>query len=296
MHRDKYRLIIPYLLPTSLLYAVFVLYPYVSAMYTSLTIWHGYSVNKQFVGLYNFEKMFQDDNFWNALRHNLTLLVLLPLLTLSISLFFAFLFTQVREGGRFYKLTQVYRITYFFPQVMSAVAIAVLWSFVFHPTIGILNSALHAVGLTGPTWLGDPSTSLLSVLIVAVWSGIGFYMVLFIAGMQSIAADYYEAARMDGANGWQIFWNVTWPLLWDHTRTALIFVSIGALDMFTLTQVLTEGGPNRSSDVLATYLYEVAFKNGEFGYSTALGVALFVITMIVSGIAFQLGRRDRLEY
>ncbi len=296
MHRDKYRLIIPYLLPTSLLYAVFVLYPYVSAMYTSLTIWHGYSVNKKFVGLYNFEKMFEDDNFWNALQHNLTLLVLLPLLTLSISLFFAFLFTQVREGGRFYKLTQVYRITYFFPQVMSAVAIAVLWSFVFHPTIGILNSALHAVGLTGPTWLGDPSTSLLSVLIVAVWSAIGFYMVLFIAGMQSIAADYYEAARMDGANGWQIFWNVTWPLLWDHTRTALIFVSIGALDMFTLTQVLTEGGPNRSSDVLATYLYEVAFKNGEFGYSTALGVALFVITMIVSGIAFQLGRRDRLEY
>jgi N-acetylglucosamine transport system permease protein len=296
MHRDKYRLIIPYLLPTSLLYAVFVLYPYVSAMYTSLTIWHGYSVNKKFVGLYNFEKMFEDNNFWNALQHNLTLLVLLPLLTLSISLFFAFLFTQVREGGRFYKLTQVYRITYFFPQVMSAVAIAVLWSFVFHPTIGILNSALHAVGLTGPTWLGDPSTSLLSVLIVAVWSAIGFYMVLFIAGMQSIAADYYEAARMDGANGWQIFWNVTWPLLWDHTRTALIFVSIGALDMFTLTQVLTEGGPNRSSDVLATYLYEVAFKNGEFGYSTALGVALFVITMIVSGIAFQLGRRDRLEY
>jgi len=126
MHRDKYRLIIPYLLPTSLLYAVFVLYPYVSAMYTSLTIWHGYSVNKKFVGLYNFEKMFEDDNFWNALQHNLTLLVLLPLLTLSISLFFAFLFTQVREGGRFYKLTQVYRITYFFPQVMSAVAIAVL--------------------------------------------------------------------------------------------------------------------------------------------------------------------------
>lgn len=296
MHRDKYRLIIPFLLPSSLLYAAFVLYPYVSAMYTSLTIWHGYSVNKKFVGLYNFEKMLEDDNFWNALRHNLTFLILLPLLTLSISLFFAFLFTQVRENERFYKLTQVYRITYFFPQVMSAVAIAVLWSFVFHPTIGILNSALHVVGITGPTWLGNPSTSLLSVLIVAVWSAIGFYMVLFIAGMQSIAADYYEAARMDGAGGWQIFWSVTWPLLWDHTRTALIFISIGALDMFTLIQVLTEGGPNRSSDVLATYLYEVAFKNGEFGYSTALGVALFVITMIVSGIAFQLGRRDRLEY
>lgn len=296
MQRDKYRVIIPFLLPSALVYTVFVLYPYVSAMYTSLTIWHGYTVNKKFVGLYNFSVMLQDANFWNALRHNLMLLVGLPLFTLSIALFFAFLFTQVRERDPFYKVTQVYRIAYFFPQVMSAVAIAVLWSFIFHPTIGILNSALHVFGITGPTWLGNPSTSLLSVGIVAVWSAIGFYMVLFIAGMQSIPLDYYEAGRIDGAGGWNLFRNLTWPLLWDHTRTALIFISIGALDMFTLTQVLTEGGPNRSSDVIATYLYEVAFKDGEFGYSTALGVALFVITMLIAGIAFQLGRRERLEY
>lgn len=296
MQRQKYRVIIPFLLPSAILYAVFVLDPYISAMYTSLTIWHGYSVNKKFVGLYNFQQLLQDDNFWNALRHNLTFLVLLPLITLSIALFFAFLFTQVREGARFSKVTQIYRITYFFPQVMSAVAIAVLWSFVFHPTIGILNSALHIFGITGPTWLGNPSTSLISILIVAVWSGVGFYMVLFIAGMQSITTDYYEAARIDGAGGWSIFWNVTWPLLWDHTRTALIFISIGAMDMFTLVQVLTEGGPNRSSDVLATYLYEAAFKDGQFGYATAIGVSLFLITMVLAGVMFQLGRQERLEY
>lgn len=296
MQRQKYRVIIPFLLPSAILYAVFVLDPYVSAMYTSLTIWHGYSVTKKFVGLYNFQQLLQDDNFWNALRHNLTFLILLPLITLSIALFFAFLFTQVREGARFSKVTQIYRITYFFPQVMSAVAIAVLWSFVFHPTIGILNSALHVFGITGPTWLGNPSTSLISILIVAVWSGVGFYMVLFIAGMQSITTDYYEAARIDGAGGWDIFWSVTWPLLWDHTRTALIFISIGAMDMFTLVQVLTEGGPNRSSDVLATYLYESAFKDGQFGYATAIGVALFLITMVLAGVMFQLGRRERLEY
>lgn len=296
MHRDKYRLIIPFLVPSCVLYLVFVLYPYASAMYTSLTIWNGYSPTKTFVGLYNFNKMFADGLFWNALRHNITFLIFLPVLTLGISLFFAFLFTQVREGTRFYTLTQVYRITYFFPQVMSAVAIAVLWSFVFHPTIGILNSVLRLVGIHGPTWLGDPSWSLISVLIVTVWSAIGFYMVLFIAGMQSISGDYYEAGRIDGAGGWQLFWNVTLPLVSDHLRTGLVFICIGALDMFTLTQVLTEGGPNHSSDVISTYLYSVAFKQGEFGYSTALGVALFVITMIVSGIMFQLGRGDRLEY
>lgn len=296
MQRNKYRLIIPFLLPSVLLYFVFVLYPYASAMYTSLTVWHGYSADKKFVGLYNFQKMLNDDYFWNALSHNAEILIALPVITLAIALFFAFLFTQVREGDRFHKLSQAYRITYFFPQVMSAVAIAVLWSFIFHPTIGILNSALRLFGIAGPTWLGSPSTSLVSILIVAVWSAVGFYMVLFIAGMQSISNEYYEAARIDGASGWSLFWGVTWPLLWDHTRTALVFISIGALDMFTLVQVLTEGGPNRSSDVMATYLYEVAFKDGEFGYSTALGVALFLITMAVAGIAFQLGRRERLEY
>jgi N-acetylglucosamine transport system permease protein len=296
MQRNKYRVIVPFLLPSVLLYAVFVLYPYLSAMYTSLTIWHGYSVDKKFVGLYNFQKMLNDDYFWNALSHNAEILIALPVITLAIALFFAFLFTQVREGDRLHKLSQVYRITYFFPQVMSAVAIAVLWSFIFHPTIGILNSALRLFGIPGPTWLGSPSTSLISVLIVAIWSAVGFYMVLFIAGMQSISNEYYEAARIDGAGGWSLFWGVTWPLLWDHTRTALVFISIGALDMFTLVQVLTEGGPNRSSDVMATYLYEAAFKDGEFGYSTALGVALFLITMVVAGIAFQLGRRERLEY
>lgn len=123
MQRDKYRVIIPFLLPSALVYTVFVLYPYVSAMYTSLTIWHGYTVNKKFVGLYNFSVMLQDANFWNALRHNLMLLVGLPLFTLSIALFFAFLFTQVRERDPFYKVTQVYRIAYFFPQVMSASAV-----------------------------------------------------------------------------------------------------------------------------------------------------------------------------
>ncbi|MGH2458843.1 MAG: carbohydrate ABC transporter permease [Chloroflexota bacterium] len=296
MQRHKYRLIVPFLLPSAVVYVVFVLYPYVSAMYTSLTIWHGFSPTKKFVGLYNFEQLIQDNLFWNALEHNVIYLIALPLCTLSLALFFAFLFTQVRETDRFYKLSQVYRITYFFPQVMSAVAIAVLWSFVFHPTIGILNAVLRVVGIHGPTWLGEPQTSLISVLIVAVWSAIGFYMILFIAGMQSIALDYYEAARIDGAGGWHIFWDITWPLLWDHTLAALVFICIGAMDMFTLTQVLTEGGPNNSSDVLSTYLYRTAFQDSQFGYATAIGVALFIVTMIVAGVMFQLGRRERLEY
>lgn len=296
MHRNKYQVIVPFLVPSAVIYIIFVIYPYISAMYTSLTVWNGYSPTKKFVGLYNFEQLFQDNHFWGALEHNIIFLITLPLITLSIALFFAFLFTQVRRTDRFYTLSQVYRVTYFFPQVMSAVAIAVLWSFVFHPTIGILNSALHLIGISGPTWLGDPHTSLIAILIVSVWSAVGFYMILFIAGMQSIPGDYYEAARIDGAGGWSIFWSVTWPLLWDHTRAALIFICISAMDMFTLTQVLTAGGPNNSSDVLATFLYRSAFQNSQFGYATAIGVALFVITMVISGILFQVGRRERLEY
>lgn len=296
MHRQKYRIIIPYLLPSAILYAIFVLYPYAQAMYGSLTVWNGYTANMKYVGLYNFQQMVADPLFWNALRHNAVFLVVLPVFTLSLAIFFAFMFTQVRGSGFVAKLTHVYRVAFFFPQVMSAVAIAVLWGFIFHPTIGIINSALRLIGVTGPAWIGDPATSLASVVIVAVWSGVGFYMVLFIAGMQSIPITYYEAARLDGAAGSRLFLSITWPLLWDHVRTALIFICIGAMDMFTLVQVLTAGGPNHSSDVLATYLYQSAFTNGAFGYATALGVALFIITMLISGLLFLVGRSERLEY
>lgn len=291
MYRDKYRLIVPFLAPSVLLYVLFVLYPYVQAMYISLTRWRGLSRNLTFIGLENFQRMLNDELFWNALSHNAIYLATLPLITIAFGLFLAFLLTQGVAGAKFY------RVTFFFPQVMSVVAIGVLWSFVYHPTMGVLTSLFKLFGVAEPpVWLGNPDYALGAVGVVVIWQAVGFYMVLFIAGMESIPNTYYEAATIDGATKWELFWNITLPLLWDTVRTALVFLSIGAVDMFAIVQTMTQGGPSRATDVMATYLYERAFLQSEFGYATAIAVSMFLVVLTLSTILMRVTQRESLEY
>ena len=291
MYRGKYRLIIPFLAPSILLYVTFVLYPYVQSMYISLTQWRGLANPPVFIGLENFVDLFNDKNFWNALGNNAVYIVVLPVVTLGLALFFAFVLTQGVPLSKFY------RITYFFPQVMSVVAIGVLWSFVYHPTIGILTSFLNIIGIDRPpVWLGNPDTVLPAISGVTIWQEVGFFMVLFIAAMESIPMTYYEAAMLDGATRWHIFWKITLPMIWDTLQTGLIFMMIGATNMFAITQTMTQGGPSRSSEVLSTYLYTEAFINSKFGYGTAVAVALFFLTLLISVVLSRLLSRESLEY
>jgi N-acetylglucosamine transport system permease protein len=291
MYRNKYRLIIPFLAPSILLYVTFVLYPYVQSMYISLTQWRGLANPPVFIGLENFVDLFNDRNFWNALGNNAFYIVVLPVVTLGLALFFAFVLTQGVPLSKFY------RITYFFPQVMSVVAIGVLWSFVYHPTIGILTSFLNIIGIDRPpVWLGNPDTVLPAISGVTIWQEVGFFMVLFIAAMESIPMTYYEAAMLDGASRWHIFWKITLPMIWDTLQTGLIFIMIGATNMFAITQTMTQGGPSRSSEVLSTYLYTEAFINSKFGYGTAVAVALFFLTLLISVVLSRLLSRESLEY
>jgi N-acetylglucosamine transport system permease protein len=288
----KYHIIIPFLLPALLLYLVFVIYPYARAIYISLTKWRGLTPNPEFIGLGNFERLLGDNLFWNALGNNAVYLIFIPIITLSISLYLAFLVTHGQA-----RFSRFYRITFFFPQVMSLVAIGVLWSFIYHPTIGILSSIAEALGGgKAIAWLGDPNLALPAVGAVVVWQAIGFYMVLFIAGMESIPVSYYEAATIDGATRWDLFWRVTLPLLWDTIRTATVFLAIAATNMFAITQTMTQGGPNRATDVLATYVYDQAFRQGNFGYATAVAVAMFVIAFALSLLTMRATQRESLEY
>ena len=235
--------------------------------------------------------MLNDANFWNALGNNAFYVVVLPIFTLGIGLFFGFVLTQGVPLAKFY------RITYFFPQVMSLVAIGVLWSFVYHPTIGILTAILKGVGVSNPpVWLGDPTYVLPALAGVTIWQEVGFFMVLFIAAMESIPLTYYEAAMIDGASQWYLFWNITLPLIWGTLQTAVIFIMINATNMFTITQTMTEGGPSRSSEVLSTYLYGEAFLGSKFGYGTAMAVTLFLITLVISVVLTRLLSRTSLEY
>ncbi len=291
MYRGKYKLIIPFLLPALILYGLFVLYPYGQAMYISLTDWSGLTAEKEFVGLRNFGRLLRDEYFWNALKNNLIYLVTLPVVVITLAFFFAFVIT--RGVG----LAKFYRVVFFFPQVMSAVAVGVLWSFIYHPTIGILNSFLALIGIQNPpAWLGDPSVALPAVAVVVLWQSVGFYMVFFIAGMESIPETFYEVARIAGANRWQTFWRVTLPLLWENTRVALVYLAMGALNMFTITQTMTEGGPSRATEVLSIYLYKNAFTHSRFGYATAIAVALFILVLALSILVMRVTAREAVEY
>ena len=288
-------LIVSFLAAPLALYSVFVLFPYFSSFIFGFTKWSGLSAEITFNGVNNFIKLFNDEKFWNALSHNGIALIVLPPIIIIISLFFAFLFTQ---GIKF---TQIFRISFFFPQVLSVVIVAVLWGFIYHPTIGLLNSVLTSLGFSGAQsfpWLGDRGTVFGSVLAVVVWQSVGFYMVLFVAGMQAIPVDYYEAARVDGAGPWNVFWSLTVPMLWDTIRTAIVFLAIGAMDMFGIVLVMTNGtgGPSRAADVVPVYLYSKAFSEGQFGYATAMGLVLLVIVLGLSVASLRLTARETLEY
>ena len=180
--------------------------------------------------------------------------------------------------------------------------VALLFQFAFNPTDGMLNSTLDSLGLGSiqPLWLGDPDIALYCVMAVLVWSTVGFFVVLFSAGMASIPKDFYEAALLDGASRFTTFFRITVPLLWDTIQSGWIYMGIMALgvEAFTAVQVMTvgPGGPDYSTVVLPLYVYDVAFRDAQAGYATTIGVGLLIITMAFAAIVMRLGRRDRLEF
>ncbi|MFI6603604.1 carbohydrate ABC transporter permease [Nonomuraea sp. NPDC050536] len=267
-----------FLLPPLALYGVFVLSPYAQAFYVALTDWQGFSARRQFVGLANFGRLLHDDLFWTGLKHNLVMLVVLPVVTLGLGLSFASLLNLGRiRGARFYK------VVYFFPQVLSIAIIAVLWQFVYTPRSGLLNRLLG----TDHAWLGDPRTALPAVMAVMVWSSVGFYVVLFSAAMQAIPRDIYEAAALDGSSGFTTFFRITLPLLSDTVRVGFVYLAIAALDGFAIVQIMTNGpgGPDNATEVVGLTLYRRAFTDGDFGYATAMGVVLLFLTLTLAVVA-----------
>lgn len=298
MNYQKYRLIVPFLLPALVLYGLFVLWPYAQAIYLSFTGWRGLTPDKPWVGLANYERLVKDERFLEALTRNAQLLIVLPLVTIGIALTFAALFTQ---GSQAIKGASFYRIVFFFPQVISSVIVGILWSYVYNPNIGLLNGILRGVGLDGlqQSWLSNPKLVLWSIVAVAIWSGVGFYMVILIAAMQSIPTSFYEAAVLDGASRWTSFKDITFPLIWETMRTSLIYLGIAALDFFILVQVMAAGSTTttaRRAEVAALYLYNEAFDRSRWGYASAIGVALLLLTMLLSVVVMRVAKRETYEF
>ncbi|MER7621624.1 sugar ABC transporter permease [Streptomyces sp. NPDC126503] len=309
MQHGKYRFIVGFLAIPLALYALFVIWPFIQSIYYSFTDWTGLSPEFSMVGFDNYSRMLDDEIFWKSLQHSLTFAVVLPLVTVGLALFFAFM---LNVGGRRRKGAAVagvrgssfYKIVYFFPQVLSIAIVALLFQFAYNPNSGAINSALELVGLGSvrPDWLGDPDLALMCVMVVLVWSTVGFFVVLFSAGMASIPRDFYEAALLDGANRFTTFFRITLPLLWDTVQSGWIYMGILALgaESFAVVQIMTVGpnggGPDYSTIVLPLYVYQKAFRDGQAAYATTIGVALLLLTLAFAAVVMKVGRRERLEF
>jgi N-acetylglucosamine transport system permease protein len=292
MRHHKYRFIISLLVLPIGLYGVFVLSPYAQAFMLALTDWQGLSTDYNFVGLDNFTALAEDPVFWLALKHNLFLLIAIPVIVISLGLFFATMLSTGVRGAAFY------RVVYFFPNILSVAVLAVLWRTIYEPRNGLLNGLLAAIGVPGRVWLGEKDTALASIGAVEVWTSVGFYVVLFTAAMGAIPREYYEAAMLDGAGRWQSFIKLTLPLIWNAIQVALVYLVLSALNFFGLVQILSvgPGGPDNSTQVTSLYIWENAFRFGQHGYASAIGVTLFLITLVLTIITFRVTRRGSFEY
>lgn len=237
------------------------------------------------IGLDNFTKLLNDDLFWKSLRNTLLFSLSVPITTF-ISLLFAYLMN--RPKGIF----SILRSIYFIPSITPAVANTVVWVWLLHPTIGIINTILRKIlSINGPNWLGDPNFIIPSLIIIAVWGGIGYNIVLFTAGLQAIDPEIYEAAQIDGANKWQIFFKITLPLISPTTFFVLVTSFIWSFQVFDISYIATNGRPDEHSLTIVYYLFQNAFQYFKIGKASAIAWILTFIILLVTYIEFRLEKK-----
>lgn len=265
------------IIPALLLFCLFMVYPIIKGFSMSLYSWGGLSDNAKFIGLDNFKTLFADEYFIKALKNTGFLLLVFPSITIVFSLLLAIFLTQ----GKL-KEKNFYRLVFFFPNVLSMVVIGVLFTYIYDPSIGILNSFFGMLGIDSLqlAWLGDPKTVLWALAMAMVWQAVGYYMVIYMAGLDGIPPELYEVADIEGATFWQRFRYVTLPMIWEIVRVTLVFFITGVFNLsFIFVNVMTGGGPDGGSEVLLTYMYKQAFVNSNYGYAMAIGVVIFIMAV-----------------
>ncbi len=292
--KQKYLFLAFCLIPTFLLFAVFTLYPLFSGLYYSFFDWSGSSQNKEFIGFANYIKLVKDAIIPNTIMHDYFLVVTKVIGIMILALFFAVALTQLKI-----KEAPFYRIVFFFPNIMSVVVIGILWTFIYNPSLGLINSGLEFIGLESlaKPWLGDETWALPSLVLPSIWAGIGLFMLMLIGGISNISKSYYEAAEIDGASEWQQFWKVTLPLIWPQIKISILYIVITTLNgSFIIVQVMTGGGPNNATHVMGSYLYQQAFVQYNFGYGATIGVMILILSLLTVLILQFFMRRDKVEY
>ncbi|WEG09453.1 sugar ABC transporter permease [Microbacterium horticulturae] len=274
-----------FILPNFLGFALLTLVPVIALFYISFTNWNVFGV-AHWIGLDNFRRLLGDATFKTAFVNTLYYAVMHIPLTLVVSLGIALLLNTKLRGVAFF------RTAAFFPYITSIVAIAMVWNLMFSPDYGPINQILRFIGIAHPPgWLTSPQWAMPAVVVISTWRDMGYYMILFLAGLQTVPRELYEAARMDGANAWQRFVNVTIPCLRPTTFFVTVMLTINSFKIFDLILVMTKGGPGISTMVLSQFIWRKGFEENQFGYASAASVVLFLLCIVVTILQFLWNKR-----
>lgn len=268
------------LLPAAVLLATFAYLPTVATLINSLFLPGFRGEPAEFVGLENYQLLIEDTTFWRVARNNLIYALGTIPTSIAIALGMA-LFVNARLPGRGFV-----RMAYFTPTILPMIAAANIWMFFYAPQIGLFNKLLGALGLSGVNWLGDPSVALTSVIVMTVWKEAGFFMIFYLAALQSIPPELKEASDLEGSSRWSFFWRVTFPLLMPTTLFVLINALINAVRVVDHLFILTKGGPNNATNLLLYYVYENAFSFFDRTYAATITVVILLVLAVVATVKF----------
>lgn len=266
-----------FIIPNFIGYFIFIFIPVCFSFILSVMKWDGSDVPMQFVGLQNFAKLFKDSTFIISVQNTFWYAIFTVPLTMVAALLIAVLLNSKIKG------MVVYRTVFFFPYVASLVAVGAVWNMLFQPEFGPINEFLKWIGITNPPrWTASTDWAMWVIIIVSVWRYMGYYMVVYLAALQGISGDLYEAAGIDGATGFKKLWYITIPMLTPTTFFVVIMQTIQCFKVFDLIYVMTGGGPGRSTNVLVNHIYNAAFVDFKFGYASASALVLFAIVLVVT--------------
>lgn len=280
LERSRNRWGIVFILPQLISLVCLGMIPIVIAFVLSFFDWNGFS-SPVFTGFQNFKAVFTDPDTAIAIKNTLLYSVIYVPCSIVLSLGLAMLLNKA--WGKMF-----YRAVFFLPQIVTSVGIAVVWSWIYQPQFGILNMILKFFGIQGKEWLRDPSTAMGAVIVMSIWWGLGYNIVLFLAGLQNVPRTYVDAAKIDGANERQVFFNITVPLISPTTLLVTITTMINAFQVFDQMFLLTSGGPAKKTYTMAIHIYQTAFKSYELGKASTAALILFFVVVAVSVIQFKL--------
>ena len=269
-----------FIAPALVLYLLFIVVPTLSSVYYSFTSWDGISPNIRFIGLANYKEIFTSSRFGNALKNTIVLTVFISVFENVIALLLALLVDRVFIAKNFF------RSLFYIPVLISGIVSGFIWKVMYNYNFGVFNSILEKIGLESlcQDWLGDTRFTLLAIGVVLVWKGAGYYMVIYLASLQSISSDVLEAAEIDGANAFQKFFRITMPLISGAFTINFTLSLINGLKVFDQINVMTDGGPGFTSETLVYLLYKVGFNEGRQGFGTAVGLVLLFLIIILNSV------------